>query len=331
MNVVQNYLVSIMHGNFSLYETRLFTKIVLQANTVIKGRRASSLMGKAISADGINANMAIPISDIISDGSHDYESVIDAAKKLQDKTIEFYDRKTQKWTYYRDHLINNVRYTEGSGVIRFTVSMWLLEYILDFINGNFSMYDFQSALRLPSAYAVRLYWLTCSMTAPVNYPLQMLRDMLGVGEKYSQNRDFIKRCIAKPCNLLEQYRLNGFTFRKGTGRGKKASLIFSPVKRQTQSSAQLVAQASISAWVKPSVRNYLLTAAYFDNKELSSNKDTLFQFCRLPDCEDRIVKIVHRSREKRAGKGYIINAMKSSIRDYEKLSKAANKIGKPNE
>ena len=328
MNVVQNYLVSIMHGNFSLYETRLFTKIVLRANSLIKGRRASTLFGMAVSADGINANMAIPISDIISDGSHDYKSVIEAAKKLQDKTIEYYDRKTQKWTWYRDHLINNVRYTEGSGVIRFTVSMWLLEYILDFINGNFSMYDFQSALRLPSAFAVRLYWLTCSMAAPVNYPLQMLRDMLGVGDKYSQNRDFIKRCIATPCDLLRQYRLNGFTFRKGPGRGKKASLIFTPVKRQTQSSAQLVAQASISAWVKPSVRNYLLTAAYFNNKELSSNKDTLFQFCRLPDCEERIVKIVHRSREKRAGKGYIINAMKSSIRYYEKLSGAAHKIGK---
>lgn len=328
MNVVQNYLVSIMRGNFSLYETRLFTKIVLQANTVIKGRRATTLMGKAISADGINANMAIPISDIISDGSHDYESVIDAAGKLQDKTIEYYDRKTKKWTYYRDHLINNVRYTEGSGVIRFTVSMWLLEYILDFIGGNFSMYDFQNALKLPSAYAVRLYWLTCSMTAPVNYPLQMLRDMLGVGDKYRQNRDFIKRCISTPCKLLEKYSLNGFTFRKGTGRGKKACLVFSPVKRQSQSTSQLVAQASISAWVKPHVRNYLLTAAYFDNKELNSNKDTLFQFCKLPDCEDRIVRIVHRSREKSAGKGYIINAMKSSVRDYEKISKAAHDIEK---
>ena len=115
-----------------------------------------------------------------------------------------------------------------------------------------------------------------------------------------------------------------FTIRECAGRGKKACLVFNPIKRQTQEASQLVAQASISAWVRPSVRNYLLTAAYFDNKELSSNKDTLFQFCRLPDCEDRIVKIVHRSREKRAGKGYIINAMKSSIRDYEKISGATH-------
>lgn len=312
MNVVQNYLVSIMKGNFSLYETRLFTKIVLQANTVIKGRRASSLMGKAVCVDGINCNMSIPVSDIISDNSHDYKTVIHAAFDLQDKVIQYYDRRQKRWTLYRDHLINNVVYKEGSGVIRFTVSLWLLEYILDFINGNFSMYDFESALKLPSAYAVRLYWLTCSMSAPVCYPIQMLREMLGVGDKYKQNRDFIRRCIETPRKILEDYNLNGFSWQKGPGRGAKATLKFSPIKRQTEKTSQLVAQASVSAWCKPSIRQYLLTAAYFDNKELNANKDTLFLFSKLPDADEQIIKIVHRARQKRASKGYIINAMKSA-------------------
>lgn len=313
MNVVQNYLVTIMKGNFSLYETRLFSKIVLHANTVIKGRRASTLMGKAVCLDGLNCNMAIPITDIITDGSHDYKSVVRAAFGLQDKIIQYYDRRAQRWTLYRDHLINNVRYTEGSGVIQITVSLWLLQYILDFISNNFSMYDFESALKLPSAYAVRLYWLTCSMSAPVCYKITMLREILGVGDKYKQNRDFIKRCIETPARILEQYNVNGYSFKKGPGRGEKATLVLTPVKRQIQQPAELVAQAGLSAWCKPSIRNYLLTAAYFSNKELSANKETLFLFSKLQNAEDTIIKIVHRARKKRMGKGYIINAIKRCI------------------
>lgn len=317
MNVIQNYLVTIMHGNFSLYEVRLFSRIVLHANHVIKGKRVSPLLGRSLGADGITAHLAIPISDIITDNAHDYTAVIAAAKNLQDKVVEFYDRRERKWTFYRDHLINNVVYKQGSGIIRFDVSVWLLNYILDFINGNFSLYDFEKCLELTSAYAVRWYWLTCSMKNPVNYKLDMLRDMFGTGDKYKQNKDFIKRCVIVPMKMLEEHKMNGFTFEK-KGRGHNSFLHITPVKRQEPSRQQLVAMASISAWCAPEVKNYLLTAGGFDNDALHKNKVTLFEFCQIPSYADIVVRIVRNARKGRAGIGYIINAMKSEVAKYKR-------------
>lgn len=313
MNIAQDYLVSIMKGHFSLYETRLFSRIVMHANHIIKGQRITSLMGKSLALDGINCNMAIPITEILTDGSHNYQAVIEAAKSLQDKVIEYYDRSTSKWTYYRDHIINRVEHTEGSGVIQFTVSVWLLKYILGFIenSSNFSIYDFESALKIPSPYAVRLYWLTCSMTSPVNYPISMLRGILGTGNKYTQNRDFIKRCIEPSRKTLEELGLNGFCYTKSAERGDKAYLHIIPVKRQPQTKNQLTAQAGLGAWVHPAIKNYLLAACNFTMDELRRNKSTLMDFCRVPNCENELVRIVNRARKKRAGKGYIINGMKT--------------------
>lgn len=314
MNVVQNYLFSIIKGHFSLYEVRIFTRIVLQANRVLKGKKFSHYLGQSIATDGINCNIGITIDTIITDGSHNYQAVIDAAKSLQDKVVEFYDRRTSKYVYHRDHLINNVCYVEGSGVLTFTVSEWLLQYILNFIDSNFSMYDFENCLTLSSTYSVRMYWLFCSMSRPVTYRLSMLREMLGCQNKYSSNKDFIKRCIEPARKELEEKNLNGFSFTK-KGRGEKVMITFSPVKRQSQTKEQLTAYSGNTLWVSPIVRNYLLNNVGFSKEELLRNKATLTDFCQVPLCEEHLYKIVQRARRKNANKGYIIAAMKNVYKE----------------
>lgn len=320
MNVIQNYLVTVMKGDFTLYETKIFSRIVLHANHVLKGKKISSILGSSFSADGITANLAININDLLSDGSHDYKAVIDAADSLQDKVVKFFRTEQNEWVENRTHLIESRKYVKGSGVLRITVSVSLLEYILDFVHGNFSMYDFEKSLTLPSAYAVRLYWLTCSMKNPTRYPIVMLREMLGTGEKYKQNKDFIKRCIETPCRILKEMHMNGYTYSK-SGAGKKAVINFFPVKRQEQTKNELTAQASLSAWVKPAIKNYLQSVYGFTNEELRSNKNTLFEFCHLPDAEQKIVSIVQRARLNDCGKGYIINAMKKATANYKYKNK----------
>lgn len=317
MNVVQNYLVSILKAPMTLYETRILCRIVLTANDIMSNELkmpiAKKMLGKRLEV--VNEyTISVPVNELLTHGSHDYQSVVDSAKSLQDKVIEYYDTETAKWEYHRQHLLTAIDYTKGSGVLRFTVSPWLLSYILDFICGNFSMYDFNIALRLPSTYAIRLYWLTCSMNSPVTYTVQMLRDMFGTGGKYRQNRDFIKRCIEDPRKILEKYNCNGYTY-KVNGRGSQCSVTFYPVVRQEKTKEQLTAMAGLSAWVTPQVRNYLLTAGNFNNKELGANKSTLMSFCQLANANDLIVKIVERARKKRANKGYIINAMKSAVKE----------------
>lgn len=323
MNVVQNYLVSVMKADFSLYEIRIFCRIVAQANTVLRGMKASQLMGKAFSADGVNINMTIPVKDLVTDGSHDYDACVQAANALLEKRVRYWSTKAGQWietdgsnegrengdTYRGTHLITSCEYVKGSGVIKISTTRWLMEFILNFVYGNFSMYDFEKCLTLPSAYAVRLYWLTCSLSRPVTYPYKMLREMLGVGNKYKQVGDFIKRCLETPRVILEANAMNGFDYHK-EGEGQKCKFTLFPVKRQAAAGQQV---QQVSIFVNPAVRQYLSTAAGFDLRELNHNQATLEQFSALPSCEDKLVQIVERARKKRAGKGYIINAMKSAV------------------
>lgn len=318
-----------MHGDFSLYEIRIFVKIVEHANKLLKGKRVSQLIGKSMSIDGITAYMSIPIREILTQGTNDYSLVYKAAEKLLDKKIEYYDVIHDAWltntenpkdakTHVKTHLIKELRYNNKDGMIHFEVSIWLLQYILDFMNGNFSMYDLQSALSLPSSYAVRLYWLTCSMTRPVTYPLAMLRDMLQVGDKYKAPKDFIRRCIRPAERILEERALNGFHIKvihknPNSKTSQVQKIMFIPVKRQTQTKNQEVAKAGVSAWVPQGMKQYLTTQCYFTKEELESNKNTLFEFSKVKEWPNILSRIVDRQRKNKAGKGYIINAIKGEI------------------
>lgn len=315
MNVVQSYLTTIMHGKFTLYEIRIFVKIVEHANHVLRGSKISRILGTSVCVDGVNCNLSIPVKSVMTDGSHDYVQVKQSLQSLLQKKVEVYNPDEKVWKAAT--LINNIRVAEGDGLIKFVVPKWLMEYILNFVYGNFSEYNLQAALSLPSAYAVRLYWLTCSMTRPISYPIKMLREMLGVGDKYKMTKDFIKRTIEPARKLLEDRKLNGYNFTKGMTKGKCTYITFTPIKREEQTKQQLTAQASVSAFVDPGLRQYLTTQCGFSMRELSSNKSTLMEFCKLPDWADQIVDIVERQRKKRRNKGYVINAMKSCVNEHK--------------
>lgn len=323
MNVVQNYLVTIMHGDFSLYEVRILCHIIYHANKCLKGQRVSSLIGQRLSTDGISTVISLPIKTIASPTAHDYQAVFDAAVRLQDKVVEYYDHDTSSWTYYRSHLIDTVKWKHGSGIITFTVSNWLLQYILDFVHGNFSLYDFEQCLSLTSPYDVRMYWLTCSMKKPVKYRITMLKEMLGAETKYKQNRDFIKRCIESPMHHLEEKKLNGYTYHVD-GRGKACTIEFFPVKRQEVTKQQTAAMLPASSWIQVDLRNYLLSTGWMTNEVINKNKTTLFDFGTLPNYQSRISRIVQNARKKDAGYGYIINAMKSEVAEFKARKERIN-------
>ena len=333
MNIVQSYLTTVMKGNFSLYEVRIFVKIVEHANKALNGASVIDAVRAGISADNITANITVPIREILTDGSNDYSKIFEACKSLSEKTIELWNTKSGQWvkmpdmdengnTHYFTHMIDNVRYVQGTGKIKFTCAVWLLQYILDFVNNQFSMYDLGTALSLPTPYSVRLYWLTCSMSNPVTYPLQMLREILGIGEKYKNPKDFCRRVLDPPIEIFKERGLNGYTYKKNKRNQGATSPIVSitiiPVKRAKITAAAANAKMPLSQAGHPDLRQYLYTQCSFTTKDLCTIKDVLFNFSRIPNFRQIIYSIVEKARKKRAGKGYIINAMRSEI--SEKLS-----------
>lgn len=313
MNVVQSYFTTIMKGNFSLYEIRIFIKIVEHANKLLHGKSYSALIGRSVCLDGLNCNLSIPIRSVLAENCNDYGKIKSALKNLGKKTIEFYNPQSKTWHFTA--FISNIKVADGDGLIHFTVAKWLLEYILNFVNCNYTMYNLEKALSLQSPYSVRMYWLTCNMGHDVSYSIPMLREMLGVGEKYKQTKDFIKRCIQPAALILKDSNMNGFTFVRNFNNGKVTSLTLHPVVREEPSTTQNLAHDQDNKLLDSALTHYLTSQCGFSARELASNKAILMQFTMIASWQDMIVKIVGRYRKKRATKGYIIGAIKSAVNE----------------
>lgn len=312
MNVVQSYLVTIMRGDFSLYEIRIFMKIVEVANAALEHKKISTSKGSCASFDGRSCIVNIPIRQLLTEKSNNYGELKRALKNLMKHTFEL--REQEKHIWHATKLLNDVQIAEGDGMISFVSPKWLLEYIVNFVNGNFTVYNLGNALKLRSAYAVRFYWLTCNMSSPVDYPLEMLRDMLGAKNKYPNNKDFLERCVDSAMGYLQKAGVNGFTYKKIKKGRRISALRLIPVKREELTQEQLTAQATIGAWVPPSLRQYLEREGGLMRDELNKNKATLFEFSKLPDWPTKVAGIIRRKRNGDKGPGYVFAAMKREVR-----------------
>lgn len=313
MNVVQSYLTTIMRGEFSLYEVRIFMKIVELANASLKGKPAKEYLGTIVSMDGVNCNCTIPIRSILTPGSNDYTKVKLAVKRLLTKTFELTDETHKVWHY--TVLLNDVSIATGDGKLRFTVPLWLMRYIMNLIDNHFTTYDLATALSLPTPYSVRMYWLTCSMEKPLPYSIKMLRAMLGASDKYKTTKDFIRRCIDPAQRILEERKLNGFRYQKIMSKNKIAALQIIPIVRQVKPANQEVARAPLSVWAPKPLRDYLTQQCGFKSSDLTPHKALLFAFSQIPNYQDLIVDIEERKRRDRKSNGWEIQAMRSECQN----------------
>lgn len=313
MNVVQSYLATIMHGNFSKFEVRIFLKIVERAQEKIQemgGVRAVN--GVAVPDVGVSRRFMFPVRELFPEGVAHYKLVHQAVISLMSKIVQHYDSQAKVW---RSASIISEALIEGSkGMVSFSCSEWVLGLILDF-SRSFSSYDMEVAMRLHSPYTARFYMLVNSMKQPLSFKISTLRGILGCDEIYPKTSDLIKRVIAPASKELEKADVNGFNF-KPIRRGEAAKspivmLQIIPVKRGDVQS--VVARAPVSAWVPGWLKDVLIMELGFDAQELGRVKVVCHEFAKLPNAVNRLDIIIRRARIKRKGHGYIINAMKSEV------------------
>lgn len=313
MNTVQSYVFSAFRAPMSLLEMRIILKIVEACQPALKGVILNDVIGRKLSADGVNLNLSVRIQELIGADDHHYKACINALKTLAGKVIACQDEDK---VYRVSSVIYNIEWQRGTGVISFSVAKWVVEKILDFSMG-YTKYEMESAMALPSANAMRLYLMMASASRPITYSLDFLKAMLGVSDKYSQSTDFIKRCLAPAATEMEKQKLNGFSITPLKEGKKITKVLLSPVKRQTISQAAQAAQLSLNMWGDPLLMRLLLSSCQFTSRELNANKAVIFKFGQIPYWQDSIAAIIERQRRYRKTKGYIIAAMKSEVKAFE--------------
>lgn len=320
MYQAQSYYSVILRGAFSVYEMRIMLKIVQRARLLMKRQgRYSDFLNHAYSVDGFNIVFSIPVAELVGGHTHNYECIKAAARHMEKEwQVEYYDKQSRKW--YLTSMIYNVQLDERSGVLIFSAADWLVRYICDFRNGGYREYDFETAMSMRSPYAARMYLLTCSQTSPRVFSIDSLKEIMGVKDKYPRPNDFIRRCVEPARAELEKRGANGFTYKvirqyPDKQRSRPVSLQIVPVKREKKSANLSVQVADLKQQVSPILTQYMSSQLHFTYKEMVSNTKTLTAFCQVPMWQQLFTDIVDRARRKNKGHGYIIAAMKSTVKE----------------
>lgn len=130
-------------------------------------------------------------------GGSAYQTVAKAAKMLFNRTIRSIEstginagnERNVRWVWMCDYLKS-----ESSVVLGF--SPGIAPY-LSLLNENFTQYRLSSVRRLSTLYAIRIYEIACQYKKLARRRIELsdFREMMDVGEKYSEYKNLRKRVI----------------------------------------------------------------------------------------------------------------------------------------
>lgn len=322
MKQVQSYISVMLNGKFSVYQMRIFLKIVQRAQALMKanGGRYSDYINKAFCMDGYNVNFAVPVQEIVGGKCHNYSPLKEAILTMESGWIvQHYDWDKRVWR--ATPVIYNAEIEEQSGILRFTCANWLVSYITDFRRYGYRSYDYDVAMSLRNPNTAKLYLLTCSQDKSLQYSLDTMKRWLGVENIYKRPADFARRCLEPAKKELEKLGVNGFDYeftheRKDKKTSPITGVVLKPVKRGKAEEVKNAAETNAEVWtsIDKTLVNYLVTNVGFTIKELSKVKDDLIAFTALDDWRWKITDIITRARQKRKNHGWIIQAVRGEIK-----------------
>lgn len=321
MELVQSFLLSVTRVKLSVYEQRIITRIVEHGQKALQGYSRAQL--RHISNPFGNEKISVKIRYILTDGTKDYAKVVTACRALMSRQFEFYDPDTK--TYYMDTIIHNVQHKERSGEVEFMVSRVFFEVMFNFSLG-YKNYDLETALSLPTPFAVRMYVLLNNQDRPITWSVDRLKEMFGVSDKYNQTADFIKKVIEPSRKALLTASVNNFTYTRIYDGQKVVKLQFFPVKVDEKARRLFPDMSKEQITQAVAVRMYLHDDLGFTQKEVGANKSTIDEFAKIPDAITALYAIAKRAVRKSTNtKGYIISAMRSETREWAEACKELRK------
>lgn len=309
MDIKQSFVLAISRVKLTLYEQRILIKVIEYGQQRLKGLWLRQNLRK-LEHDYDNVRITIPVKYVLSDGSQHYEHVYDAARSLNTRIFEFED--DEKKTWHVTSLIYNVSLKRRSGLLTFYVSRVFFDVLYDFSRG-YCQYDLETVLSLPSPAAIRFYVLLNGQHNTIYYGVNTLKAMFGVADKYAQTADFIKKIVDPAKKALDEAGCNTFTYERIKQGQKVVQLAFTPVRKQEQAQAALLARIPVSMLLPADIQKILTLEAGFTLKELQAHKALWDKLSKHPNAVDVLDVILERTRRLRKEKGYIINALRSEL------------------
>lgn len=331
--IILSYIMTTARYDLTLFEKRIICKIFELASDELIEHLPDGLYRNA---DRIGAKVArwqygrvitIPIRAILGGPDYkNYEVAKAAFKSLSLKGIEI--KRGKKWSF--TNIIAFPDWEEVPGMVTFTVHNRIWDAALDFSKG-YRLFELQTTMRFKSTYSMRMYELMSGQKKPLSYDLEEFRKMIGVEGKYSKTNLLEQRTldvamkeldasspisfryerITTPCRGRNGEKVTGYTFHPIYNAKNEPVAIETEKKR-------LIAQLGIRYFLPDELLTYLTNKGFL-REDIEKHKELWKDFMALNiDHLDKLSDISARSNRASNRMGYLVNAVKGMIEDYNK-------------
>lgn len=317
-DLIQSYLLTSAHYDFSVYEKRILFYLVKLAQCKVEGLKFPQDCVKIKHDLWGHPTITMPISFALAgEDDKNHKKVKDALISLSQKGIEYEDNKA----WQRFNIVFYTKIDKYEHTFSFSVHEKIWDCILDFSKG-FTKYELNIALKLKRAYSMRFYELVSNQKRSITYSVEQLRKMFKLEDKYERIDSFIRRVIKPSKEELD--RVANYTFDYIPNKVGKSivSFTFIPIEQPEKRDQDLVKKELDKKvqlhWDIPNnVRRYLLQSMEFTTDEIKRNRDTFKAFLLISkDPMYDLALLKSKSRNKENPKGWVINSLKGKIKDY---------------
>lgn len=327
-DLIESYKLTTVRDRIGIYGQRLILRLVEYATAegatqglVFKGGK--DLRKVEITEDLFYKRVTMPLEYITGD-SDNRSKPRASIKALMQEIIEAED---EDGDWFAFPFLSFAQVKQGNLTVEVRKELW--QVFMDFRKG-FRRFELQAALQLKSTYSLRLYKLM-SEQHDINYldfQLDELKKMMGVGDKYPRPRDFFVKVIDPAKEELDRVAPWSFTYSPLTSRkqaGGRAAIVgvrffprYQPEHRDQDLEGNRLKQrfpGALAPGLDQAQKNILVHKFGFTQKGIMNNRDLFEAATRYLDFTSFLLDLAPRVSTKRPKNptGYVINAIKMEL------------------
>lgn len=360
-SVVESYISSISTRTLSIYAERIFMRLVKIAQEQIPDvdfKDGSFL--RRYDSKTMSAEIDIRIKDLFDGIDSEHYSVaisaVDELMKVQNRSLFvqkdkndniIYDKNGDPVYEYESHqLINDAYVNKIPGVLRLIVNPSTWEVLLDFSKG-FRRYDLLTAMKLSNPRALSIYKLVSCQSNPITFSISEWKQKFGLSETsklgslikaLDKAKDLLDSFAPWSFNYVENYNTDSPVNQGRRGRKTVTSISLVPVHQMKYEpmNSRSVLQVDACYMLGKELYDKLVKYYDFDEAGVKANLP-LFNYCKQyfgtiendVDILTFLEKIApDANRAATSVQGYVVQALKTHLREKYKISVVKGKIVK---
>lgn len=327
-DLIESYKLTTIRDRIGIYGQRLILRLVEYATAEGATQGLDFKTGKdirkvEITEDLFYKRITMPLEYITGD-SDNRSKPRASIKALMQEIIEAED---EDGDWFAFPFLSFAQVKQGNLTVEVRKELW--QVFMDFRKG-FRRFELQAALQLKSTYSLRLYKLM-SEQHDINYldfQLDELKKMLGVGSKYPLPKDFFKRVIDPAKEELDRVAPWSFSYSPLTSRkqaGGRAAIVgvrffphYQPEHRDPDlafKQTRLKYSEITAPGLNQAQRNILIHKFGFTQKGINNNQELFDAALKYLDLTAFLLELAPRVSTLRPKNtpGYVTNAIKMEL------------------